>query len=151
VTITRYARDYAYLMNRFLFAASAGSCFVPLTWFHFKTAAIDPQPYLSDTLPRAAEALLDAVLSTLLYAWGQAYAYYWYSVAKFRILPLAVAFLVVPYAALTWPYEYDFNVYRSSKISLMAAAILFALMIVIRKPATSKIVALQDASPARHS
>ena len=138
-------------MNRALFMIAASSCFLLLAWFHFKAAAIDPQPYLPDTLPRTAEALLDTIMSTLFYLWGQAYAHYWYSVAKIRVLPLAMAFLVVPYAAMTWPYGYDFTVYLSSDVSLMAAAVIFTLLVVVRRPVTSKIVALQDAAPAQYS
>ncbi len=138
-------------MNRALFMIAAGSCFLLLAWFHFKAAAIDPQPYLPDTLPRTAEALLDTIISTLVYLWGQAYAHYWYSVAKIRAIPLAIAFLAVPYAAMTWPYGYDFNVYLSSGASVTAAAVIFALLVIVRRPTTSKIVALQDAAPAQYS
>ncbi len=56
-------------MSRALFLVLASSCFLLLAWFHFEAAAIDPQPYLPDTLPRTAEALLDAIMSTLLYLW----------------------------------------------------------------------------------
>ncbi len=138
-------------MNRSLFVVAASSCFLLLTWFHFEAAAIDPQPYLPDTLPRTAEALLDTIMSTLLYVLGQAYAHYWYSVAKIRVLPLAVAFLIVPYAAITWPYGYDFSVYQSSRVALTSAPVLFALLVLIRTPVTSMIVAAQDASPAQYS
>ena len=130
---------------------AGGSCFLLLAWFHFETAAIDPQPYLPDTLPRTAEALLDTIMSTLFYLWGQAHAHYWYSVAKIRVVPLAVALLIVPYAAITWPYGYDFTIYQSSSGALMAGAVIFALLLIIRKPITSKIVALQDAAPLQNS
>lgn len=138
-------------MNRAVFLVATCSCFVLLAWLHFEAAAIDPQPYLSDTLPRTAEAVLDTVMSALIYLWGQGYAHYWYSVAKIRVLPLVVAFLIVPYAAITWPYSYDFSIYQSSRFMLTAVAVLFALSIFIRKRVTSKIVALQDASPLQNS
>ncbi len=138
-------------MNRALIVIGTGSCFLLLAWFHFKAAAIDPQPYLPGTIPRTAEALLDTIMSTLLYVWGQAYAHYWYSVARIRVLPLAIAFLVVPYAAITWPYGYDFTVYLSSSVSLTSAAVIFLLLVIVRGPITSKFVALQDAAPPQYS
>ena len=108
-------------------------CYVYMVQLQFSPFANHAGPVVS----KLALAIVDSGLSCTFYVLGVLYAHYWKALQRNSVLPRAVAYLLIPYTVLFWPFRYN-ALSLVGRIDLVVTALIFFVLSALFHPDLSK-------------